>query len=667
MVEAVNRQTEGNPLFVTEVVRLLVQEGELVQGSGGRESWSVRIPEGVREVIGRRLDRLSERCNETLTVASVIGREFTLGQLKPLSEDISEDRLLEVLEEAMSARVIDEMPRTVGRYQFTHALIQETLAGELSTTRRVRLHACIAESMENLYGEEAEGHAAELAHHFSEAQTVLGVGKLVKYSHLAGNRALAAYAYEEALAHYQHALLAKEGQELGAETASSLFGLGRAQLATLERPRWLEAMGNLDRAFDYYAGSGDVGRAVAVAEYPVPTIVGRNSGTSQRIARALTTVPPDSLAAGRLLALHGRILGQEIGDYEAASDAFGRALAIAQREDDAPLEFRTLAGASYMDGFYLRWRECLEKTTRAIELAKRVDDPHWELLIHWSASGAELATGHLDAGREHTAEGMLLAERLRDRFWLCGTLWRSGNVSQVGGDWQSARDATDRGLAFLPMDVRLLTTRALLEYQVGDLEQGEAYLERFPEAMRAVAPGPSAEYGFAASLLPLTQRIAGAAYRSEIAESAAQAVLSSAFATPLIANLARTGLALVAVERGDAVVAAEQYSVLKPSQGTIVSSMLTSGDRLLGLLARTMGNLNQAGAHLEDALAFCRKAGYRPELAWTCCDYADALLQRNVESDRSKAMSLLDESLSISSELGMRPLMERVLSRRELL
>ena len=63
----------------------------------------------------------------------------------------------------------------------------------------------------------------------------------------------------------------------------------------------------------------------------------------------------------------------------------------------------------------------------------------------------------------------------------------------------------------------------------------------------------------------------------------------------------------------------------------------------------------------------CRKAGYRPELAWTCCDYADTLLQRGNPGDREKAMSLLDESLSISSELGMRPLMERVLSRREIL
>jgi hypothetical protein len=109
-------------------------------------------------------------------------------------------------------------------------------------------------------------------------------------------------------------------------------------------------------------------------------------------------------------------------------------------------------------------------------------------------------------------------------------------------------------------------------------------------------------------------------------------------------------------------------------------------DRLLGFLAQTMGELDKAAQHFEDAVAFCRKADYRPELAWTCCDYADCLLARAQHvgagqalpsgaqqaaplqgTERQKAMSLLDKALRISSELGMRPLMERVLSRREIL
>ena len=92
-----------------------------------------------------------------------------------------------------------------------------------------------------------------------------------------------------------------------------------------------------------------------------------------------------------------------------------------------------------------------------------------------------------------------------------------------------------------------------------------------------------------------------------------------------------------------------------------------AGDRMLGLLAHTMGELDRAADHFEDSLNYCRNAGYRPQLAWTCCDYADALRERDGGGDKEKAVSLLDESLAISSELGMRPLMERVLSRREIL
>ena len=275
----------------------------------------MRIPEGVREVIGRRLNRLSQRCNETLTIASIIGREFELRQLTPLVDDMTEDRLLDVLEEALSARVIEELPQTVGRYQFTHALIQETLIEELTLTRRVRLHARIAETLEALYGDNAEVHAAELAHHFAQAEAVAGSNKLVRYSLLAGERALAAYAWEEAQAHFKRALAAKgvspEGMDpaTDAETAALLFGLARAQLAMAERHEMLLTADSLSRAFDYYADAGDVERAVGVAEYPYLPVSGRSLGVTQLIVRALELVSPESHQAGRLLARYGVLVG----------------------------------------------------------------------------------------------------------------------------------------------------------------------------------------------------------------------------------------------------------------------------------------------------------------------------------------------------------------------
>ena len=656
-----------------------MQEGELTQEKAGqRDSWSVRIPEGVREVIGRRLDRLSERCNETLTIASVAGREFSLDQLSPLIEDISGDRLLEVLDEALSARVIEELPRAVGRYQFTHSLIQETLAGELSTTRKVRLHARIAEALESLYGADAESHAAELAQHFAEAQTMLGAEKLVHYSQLAGERALAVYAFEEALAHFQIGLANKEERPMDAETAALCFGMGSAQTATLETHQIQDAVASLTRAFDYYVDVGEVERAVAVAELPFPMSPGRNTGASQLITRALALVPADSHEAGRLLSRYVTALVIEGVDYEAAQEVFSRALEIARREGDEALEMRVLAGATDPDVNYLRLQEALVKSLRAVELAQHADDLRTEIHARFFGGIAQLYMADLEGTRQQAEAILAPAERLRDHHLLANAHYVNQLTSSLRGNWKSSRDFSDRGLAAAPLDPRLLCNRAMLESQVGEIEQALAYLERFMVSMRLSSPGPTLGYSFTAFLIPTIARITGRMDQLDVAEETAEAVLSSQAVTPLVTLISRCGLAMLAVLRRDATSAEEQYAALDSARGIGVPASIMTTVRavpmsftptahLLGLLAQTMGNLDRAMAHLEDSQTLCREAGYRPDLAWTCCDYSDALLQRNGSGDRTKAMSLLDESLAISSELGMRPLMERVLSRREIL
>ncbi len=160
----------------------------------------------------------------------------------------------------------------------------------------------------------------------------------------------------------------------------------------------------------------------------------------------------------------------------------------------------------------------------------------------------------------------------------------------------------------------------------------------------------------------MAARITGSVDRFEVATAPAQDVLLSPNSQPYQIVTAAAGLALVAVQLGDTVAAKEQYSTLESQRGRLVSWMPLSVDRVLGLLAQTMGDLDQAVSHFEDALAFCRKAGYRPELAWSCRDYANVLLQRSNSGDLEKAKSLLDESLSIVSELGMHPLKERVVT-----
>ena len=142
--------------------------------------------------------------------------------------------------------------------------------------------------------------------------------------------------------------------------------------------------------------------------------------------------------------------------------------------------------------------------------------------------------------------------------------------------------------------------------------------------------------------------------------------MSSPSATPFAALLAHIGLALKAVVQNDTEGATEQYKALKSQRGTV---FFLSADRLLGLLAQTMGQRDVALTHFEEALKLCRRAEYRPELAWSAFDYAETILTEtgggtNLQSDHERVMALLDEALGIAQEVGMQPLMERVLARR---
>ena len=501
LVRAVHTQTEGNPLFMAEVVRLLAQEGELTPqrrgdiGAGLKPAptrWDILIPAGVREVIGRRLDRLTESCNQVLAVASVIGREFELGLLGRLMDQLSSDELLEAVEEAVAARLVEEVPSAVGRYQFTHVLVQDTLAQELSAARRARLHQRIAEALEELYGARVEAHAAELTYHFAQAIVAGNTEKLIRYSLLAGERALAAYGWEEALAHFERGLAAKEGLPMDAERAALFFGLARAQLAASERFRAetiQEPVGNLKRAFDYYVDAGDVDRAVAVAEHPVRAALGVAIGEAELIGRALALVPPDSHQAGRLLSAYGLILYQESGNYEDTQEAFGRALDIARREQDAALEMRTLANAADVDFFHLRWQESLVKGQQAIKPGRSVGDLRAEATARYHMGRVLDHMGDPERAQQQAAALLAQAERLRGRGFLGEACYISGLLSYYRGDWQAARDFFDRGVAATPQNPPVLCARTVLEYQLGEVSQGRDHLERLLDATHRSAMG----------------------------------------------------------------------------------------------------------------------------------------------------------------------------------
>ena len=666
LVQAIYGHTEGNPFFMTEVIRLL---GERRGSNAGPEEYDaagLEIPQSILEVIGQRLNRLSTECETVLTTAAVIGRQFDFGLLGLLSDEIQETQLLESMDEGLDAYLIQEVPGQADVYQFSHALVQQTLRERLSTSRRVRLHAKIGETLETLYGDQPGDHMAELAHHFFEASSVLGPEKFVTYSTLAGERALEAYAFEGALDHFDRGLVAMGITLTGAQpapdekAAALLFGKGCAQLAIVERHRLSDAVSCLRRAFDYYAEAGDVDRAVAIAQQQLPMAHGMLAGTAQLIRRALELVERGSHDEGRLLSQFAIHVYFEESDVDAAQDAFTRAMVIAQREDDADLELRTLGNAASVDTFECQFQAALEKGLRGLELARLLDNPRAELGVQYRAAGGRMLTGDLQGAKPHLEAMRDVAERLRDRFWLSSAYFLSAQASIYEGDWEAARRFSDQSLTNLSMDSRCLATRMQLELELGESGQADVYLERLLESMRLAPPGPTVEYMLAALAIPFGGRISGGNRRFEVADSAVEPVLTAPRSSRFIMLGARASLGFLAVQRGDSAASSDHYASLTTCRGTAMAGISFVFDRLLGLLAHNMNRLDLAAEHFEDALTFCRNGDYRPELAWSCHDYVEALLQRNGPGDLQRAGSLADEALFISTDLGMRPLMERV-------
>src|SRR5262249_48681519 len=220
LAAAIHSETEGSPLFVTEIVRLLVVEGRLSEPEA-----RVHIPSTVRAVIGRRVGRLSEEGRGVLGLAAGLGREFGLVPLARLSSR-SRIELFEVLDEAIVERVVAEIPGARDRARFTHALIRDTLYEGLTPSRRLQLHRQAGEVLEAAYADDLDAHLTEPAHHFFSAAPAGGGGRGVHYPRRAGARAASLLAYEEAARLFEMALTLGAADTLRCDL---LLALGDAQ------------------------------------------------------------------------------------------------------------------------------------------------------------------------------------------------------------------------------------------------------------------------------------------------------------------------------------------------------------------------------------------------------------------------------------------------------
>ena len=245
-VRRVAELTQGNPLFVDEIMRMLVAEGRLAEAQAPA---SLPLPEGVRETIQRRLEPLDPAVRRLLTIASVIGVEFDLDTLAGVAgADYHE--LLGRFDEAAEARVVHELPEDPLRWRFEHALVRETLYDSLRAQERARLHRAVAENLERRASTVTGRDLSALAHHFLEAAAFGDASKALDYAVAAGDRAMRVLAYEDAEGKYRQALraLTLSGDDPG-RRCQLLIALGEAQT----------------RAGDQAAGRATLRHAVALA------------------------------------------------------------------------------------------------------------------------------------------------------------------------------------------------------------------------------------------------------------------------------------------------------------------------------------------------------------------------------------------------------------------
>jgi class 3 adenylate cyclase/tetratricopeptide (TPR) repeat protein len=475
--EMILEKSQGNPFFVEEVVRSLIDTG-MVYREG--DKWrahedidSVKLPESIQSVLLSRIDRLEEKLKHVLQSASVIGRlfrrrllEYTTKKEAELESDLWK---LQDLAFIYQERAIPEE-----EYSFKHVLTQETVYQNMLKRHRKRFHQQAAEAMEVLYQNSLDEYYEQLAYHWERTDDV---EKAVEYLRKAGARALANYANEDAVTHFLRARdLTRDRRDT--TRAEILFGLFRAQAGALESPdeRLLEP---LQEAFDIFVEVGNIERAVAVAEFPF-FLGSAARGISTIGERALELVPPDSLQAGRVLATYGYNRYIETGDHGIAQGIFDRALVIARREEDQALEMRVLIYNLEADTRDCQYEIGLTKAKRAVDLAKSVHDLPSEVRVEIFATYCALLLGDSETAARHTHRGLEVAEQLQNKFRLFMMLHLNLAMCLHEGCWKEGRAFAKRGLSLSssPSFTMIYIDWAILEYQVGDFEKGAELVER---------------------------------------------------------------------------------------------------------------------------------------------------------------------------------------------
>jgi hypothetical protein len=653
-VDWIVAQTGGNPLFVKEYVRLLAAQGRLDDDAGQS---AVPMPRGVRDVLDRRLARLSAECHELLGLASLIGVEFVLAVLTRASGQPVDD-VLDHLGEAMDAGVITEIRPGAGRFQFSHPLFKEALTSSVGPARRSQWHAVIGRAIEAAFAGDLDRHTAALATHFVRAGPYGDPQKAYAYSCAAADAAARVLGYREAAEHLTVAL----------EFVPATDQVRRGELLYRIGEAYWNA-GTLHDARAAFAGAAHAARVTAdhtlLARAALGFAFGCGIGPDQMpgqvpdpetvalLREALAAVSVDDLALrSQLLARLARELA--LGDDQDAAEVLAlEAVDMARASGDRRARAAALFSASYAITGVDRQAERLAVAEELLALGDASDDPevqYWGHYFHTRALGeiGQVTADDIDATNA-------LARQLRSPVYMVPTMvqnaidrWCRGKVDDAKALIVSAKAQSTRmgGQFVVAADV----VDIVIRFGEGTLLE----LEPLFDIAKTTTPHLAA---FAHSIMAFAHAFAGHQRQARAELDAFMAVAGrtrlnlDSFPQFMSATLASVWL-------DDATYAGRIHEVLLPyaDRGIGMSAVLGSVVGVLGCLDRLLGRYDSADERFAAAIERERSRGLTPGVMWERFEWAVALLCRDGPGDRSRARSMAVGARRDAEQYGYRML-----------
>jgi len=665
LVHAIHEATEGNVFFIEETFRHLEEEGRLFDEHG---KWLTEIdvdrldvPEGVRLVTARRLERLSEPTRKVLSVAAVMGLRFPLQLLEVTAPD--GDSVIDAVEEAQAAYLLK--PAASGRelrYEFVHALARQTLLGELSPPRQQRMHLAIADAIERLDASKAHRHAADLAHHLVEAGVSADPDRTLRWLRAAGESAVKASAPEEAVRYFDTALVLA-GDDRAETRADLLHRRGSARLSLGHRK---EFVADLQVAFDGFESAGVGDKAAAVASELSHMLIwnGRSQEASELAERALALVSEgDSTSGCRVLTAQG-LAHTMAGQAADAETAHTEAVRLA-RTLDTP----ALLGEALLNYALDRWQRLdgttMEPAAREAASIHRELNQEWKLAhCLWMLQAGLVFQGRFDEAEKINDELWPLARRNEDVGSLGCSELMNCTIQQARGNLDESSSHMRRSIEMFeeggfPWGVFSEGHYSVNALLVGDDERARTAFE---------IAGANRIPGVSWSGCETCYWLSGKAHLGdtnvlEAYETLRGSLRPAGEAVPSGAVQLLEGCIEALVVSGHDEEAAALYPAMKDflDRGLGVAAF-TYGlhERFAGMAAAAGRDWDAAEAHYAKALELAERLPHRVDQARVRYWHARMLLLRAEASDVARAETLLADARALAESMGLAGLLASI-------